>query len=469
MKFAEHSLAWITAGLCALLLLPALFMDGMFMDGVLYASVSRNYAEGYGTFWFPYFSEIFYRDFHEQPPLMFFLQGTFMKVLGTGMYTERIYSLIAALISIFLVHRCWTIVRGNGKTGWLPVLAWFIMPVTFWAYTNNVEECTMTLFVLAAMIHLLRAMHEHKRETLHLLLAGLWILLAGLTKGLQGMFLLAGPFVWWLTVRNTSFVRMVWHSVLVAAIPALFAVYAWFTPDVHASFDAYFTSRFSKTFSGITATTASRFHLLFELLLDTLPLLVVGTVLLLSFRKSRRFSAGWESSKKLVLFFLLVALTGILPLLVTLEQRGFYLVTALPYVALAFTLLVAPQAELLETRALQRRKLSAGLGVFGLVLLAGAVAATFFMAGKPRRDEANLHDLPLIAAQTGERTTLVASNVICSDWPFLCYAMRYHGLSFNNQSLPGYKWLLLEKADPEPVGYAKVDLRLTRFGLYEKR
>ncbi len=469
MKFAEHPLAWITAGLCALLLLPALFMDGMFMDGVLYASVSRNYAEGFGTFWFPYFSETFYTDFHEQPPLMFFLQGTFMKVLGTGLYTERIYCLIAAVISVFLVHRCWTVVRGSGKTGWLPVLAWFIMPVTFWAYTNNVEECTMTLFVLAAMIHFLRAAHERKRETFHLLFAGLWILLAGLTKGLQGMFLLGAPFVWWLTVRNTSFVRMIGQSLLVAAIPALFVLYAWFTPDVHASFEAYFTSRFSKTFSGVTATTASRFHLLFELLLDTLPLIVVGTVLLLSFRKSRRFPAGWESSKKLVLFFLLVALTGILPLLVTLEQRGFYLVTALPYVALAFTLLVAPQAELLETRALQRRKLSAGLGVFGLVLLAGAVAATFFMAGKPRRDEANLHDLPLIAAQTGERATLSASNVICSDWPFLCYAMRNHGLSFNNQQLVQYKWLLLEKGDPEPVGYKKVEVPLVRFSLYGKK
>ena len=33
-------------------------MDGMFMDGVLYASVSNNLAQGYGSLWFLKFSEL---------------------------------------------------------------------------------------------------------------------------------------------------------------------------------------------------------------------------------------------------------------------------------------------------------------------------------------------------------------------------------------------------------------------------
>jgi hypothetical protein len=75
-------------------------MGGMFMDGVLYASVSKNYALGFGTFWEPYFSATNYRDFHEQPPLLFFLQGLFCKMFGVAFYTaalaEKIQQKIAA-------------------------------------------------------------------------------------------------------------------------------------------------------------------------------------------------------------------------------------------------------------------------------------------------------------------------------------------------------------------------------------
>ena len=33
------------------LVLPVLIMDGMFMDGVLYACVSKNLANGFGSMW----------------------------------------------------------------------------------------------------------------------------------------------------------------------------------------------------------------------------------------------------------------------------------------------------------------------------------------------------------------------------------------------------------------------------------
>ncbi len=51
------------------ILTPSLFTDGMFMDGTIYAVISRNLAEGNGTFWNLYFSDTVFPVFSEHPPL----------------------------------------------------------------------------------------------------------------------------------------------------------------------------------------------------------------------------------------------------------------------------------------------------------------------------------------------------------------------------------------------------------------
>ena len=444
-------------------------MDGMFLDGMLYASVSKNYAQGYGTFWEQFFSTTSPGAFHEQPPLMFFLQGMFFKVLGDGMYTERIYCLVAALINALLIYRCWKIVRPSPGTGWLPVLFWFTMPVTFYAFINNLEENTMSVFVLAAMLHLLRALHLKQRETFHLLLAGVMILLAGLTKGVQGMFLLSAPFFWWLCVRNTDFLTMLKQSLLVALIPALFVLYAWFTPGAHASFEAYFTSRYVSTFNHVNDTSGSRFHILYELLLDVLPLLMMLTIILVATTRKKGFFTGWNDQKKLILFFMLSAFAGIFPLMATLEQRGFYLVTALPFIAIASALFIAPNIELVREKLATRRRTSAFLSALGVFITIGAIISTFFLAGKPKRDSDKLHDLPLIAARTGERKTILITKNIYRDWGFSTYAMRYHSLSVTDNATLAGEWLVLEKNDAVPDGYQPVLLPTARYLLFRKR
>ena len=56
------------------LTLPVIIQDGMFMDGMLYTCVSKNLANGIGSFWFPVFSKFGFgglTTFHEHPPLIF--------------------------------------------------------------------------------------------------------------------------------------------------------------------------------------------------------------------------------------------------------------------------------------------------------------------------------------------------------------------------------------------------------------
>ena len=49
---------WLLGGvLFAALMLPKLLSEDVFFDGLLYASISRNLAEGFGDYWSPRFSD----------------------------------------------------------------------------------------------------------------------------------------------------------------------------------------------------------------------------------------------------------------------------------------------------------------------------------------------------------------------------------------------------------------------------
>src|SRR4051812_39797406 len=100
--FRIATLAAFIAILC-----PTLFQDGMFMDGLLYAAIGKNFSQGLGTWWNLYFSHCWGSDYHEQPPMLFWLQAAFFRLFGTGFWVERLYSLLAAIANAFVISLIW--------------------------------------------------------------------------------------------------------------------------------------------------------------------------------------------------------------------------------------------------------------------------------------------------------------------------------------------------------------------------
>jgi 4-amino-4-deoxy-L-arabinose transferase-like glycosyltransferase len=461
----RYSLAWLVAGLCAAVLLPTLFMRGMFFDGVFYANISMNFAAGESTFWEPKCSNTFYAVCHEQPPLFFLLQGAFFYVLGNSFLTERIYDLAAALLSVWLLLRVLK-ATGHGQSGWMAVLCWMMMPVTFWAFNNNVIEGTLGVFTLAAMLHVLRALHEGKAEMLHLLLAGVWIAAAGLTKGAQGMFLLAAPGLWWLVMRSNSFVAMLRQTALVLAVPLAVVAFCWFNDAAHRSFASYFESRLMSTFAGLNSTDRGRFHQLYELLLNVLPVMGIAALLFMLMRKkAQKHAAG---TLRLAAFMLAAGLSGILPLMVTLEQRGFYLVTALPLVAIAFALVLHPYTTALQQQFSQRVGLSRIVSVAGITIFAGAVIASIVLCGSYKRDEQKLRDLEA-AAEIIPHGSIIGNSANPFDWTLVQNAWRFYHISVAFPETPAPKWLLLPRGEQAPEGFVVVPCGLRELELWRQR
>jgi 4-amino-4-deoxy-L-arabinose transferase-like glycosyltransferase len=456
----------LVIALCAALLLPALFMDGMFMDGLIYTCVGKNLAAGQGTFWDPFFSATYMSSYHEQPPLMFALEAGFFRVFGESLYTERIYCLfmcIACWLALRMIWRAlWPAESAERKIFWLPALLFFISPVTFYAYTNNVEEATMVVFALLAAAFIFRGLRAEKNTVRWFMLGGVALIASSMCKGFQGLFPLVIPLVWWFCVRDIPLRKALIASGIVIAVPLVFYVLISLYEPARNSYAQYFHDRIYATFNVQgAATTHSRFFLLYELLLDLLPALAIGSVLLLISRR-QKIAAGKEA-----LAFFLIGMAGILPLMVTLEQRGFYLVTGLPFVTTAVALFCTAGAKKIDLAFQHKRMLRIAVLAAGIVLLAGTSAATVFLAGTPKRDAALLADVKLIGENCGRNTVLSAGESTWTVWSLQGYLVRYYNIALSRSDTTAAFYIVHQEAAP-PAGYTKVPLGTQEFHLYAK-
>lgn len=136
LQFNKHTyLLILVLAIGTLIIVPGLLMEGMFMDGQQYAFVAKNYANGKGTFWFPFLSQSWctapHSGFLEHPPLFYFLESFSFKLFGNSIYAERVFSLIMLVLNGFLIRAIWNLVTNKeiAKFTWLPLFFFFGIPI----------------------------------------------------------------------------------------------------------------------------------------------------------------------------------------------------------------------------------------------------------------------------------------------------------------------------------------------------
>src|SRR5919198_3091650 len=135
----RYPLVFLVISLYCLLVLPRMLSYGMFMDGVVYASIARNMAENYGSFWQPYYTATAYPTFYEHPPLGFWLQSWAYRLCGDSVYVEAWWGCGVGFLILLGLGGIWRRLpppAGAGLGTWVPLLLFTIMPMTSWAFSN---------------------------------------------------------------------------------------------------------------------------------------------------------------------------------------------------------------------------------------------------------------------------------------------------------------------------------------------
>ncbi|HTA62933.1 MAG TPA: glycosyltransferase family 39 protein [Bacteroidia bacterium] len=456
-----------------MLIISQLVQDGMFMDGMLYTAVGKNLSDGLGTFWNPHFSKISMSSFHEQPPLYFGLLAIFYKVFGTSMYVERFFVFVFYTLTLVYICKLWEkIFIANAKIAkhtWLPVLFYSVIPVCFWAYTNHVEEVVMCAFATMAIYYAYIALFLNEKIILNLVLSGCFIFLASLTKGVQGLFPIGCAAFYWLVTKNSSFKKAALYSFILVGVPAIiYGVLILCNYYVYLSFETYFTNRFVKTFNNYYATTNNRFEIIIRLITELLPIFSVSILIKFFARKHKLQDENVTENKKKLWWLLFVGLSGSLPLAITTEQRGFYLVTALPYFALVISVWLAPTLiYLLDKIKIEKtgfKFFSYGMAVFFFV----SIGYTVSQIGNFSRDKDLLTDIYAIGAVVPKGEIISVPKQTSDEWDIQGYFIRYFYISVDGTKNQ-HPYFMMQKNLPDslvPVGYKLYPLKSTRLNLY---
>ena len=410
-------------GLFLVLVSNSLLTEGMFFDGVTYASISRNMAEGQGTFWNPYYTQTVYPEFRQHPPLALGMEALVFKAFGDHLWVEKTYSVLMFFLSALLIALIWKRTTNNLRWAWLPLLFWLAMPLVTWSVTNNLLENTMSVFVLLSVY--LMIISYQRNHKFWLMLSAVTLLLAFLSKGFTGLFPLVFPILYCAFDQKRKWIQGPIDSlILVVSLAVFTGVLFLVFPQSLPYFKDYI--QLQVIGGGLhEVTVTSRFYIVFSLLQQLIvPFMMALTLVILKIKnKSNKKIFEFPPDRAWFYIFLILGLLGVLPIMVSVKQRDFYMLAALPFFALACGHITLSMLTLWLPKITPSVRKWMTLGACCIMLLGLVLNAVHI--GKYGRDEALIEEVKQRIAEADGKNTIEISPDEYTQWAMHAYYMRY--------------------------------------------
>jgi hypothetical protein len=466
MRFKHFPFYLIVLALFLGIISPAMFSDGMFLDGVTYAAISKNLAHGLGSFWDLHYTKTLYPHFHEHPPLAMGLQSLLFRGFGDSLLIERFYSLATFMITGLILAVTWVRVadKATSSLAWLPLLFWVTIPLVTWAAPNNILENTLMIFTGLSVFFILES--QVRNRFLFLSLAGIMLFLGFLTKGFVALFPLTLPaWIWIFRTGGTLKRSFLDTSVLTAALVIPFLLMFLVMPESRDSLITYLNIQVLGSLREVR-NVDTRLFILGRLILELLPGTVLVLIMVLSTRKQRNV----QLLQRWFYLFVALGLSGVLPIMISLKQRGFYILAAFPYFALALALLTAPRVKILLDKMDVRTR---GFGLFrftGILLLAVSLTLITLQYNRVGRDRELIGDITLLKEVIPEGATIAVPSELCENWSLHAYLQRYATISLDCHRPFNSSYLLVPAGFDQaiPPMYIRHGVTLHGYVLYVK-
>jgi hypothetical protein len=442
----------LVVALMAAFFLPNLLTTGLFGDGLVYAVVSRNLAAGQGSWWSLYYSDTIFAPFAEHPPLLFWLESCWFRLLGDHPFTEKTFSVLLSLPMAFSLAYFWKKLQQTQKKPVLgpafPLFLWLIIPGVHWAYPNNMIENLLVLWTSwAVWLGIYRPNWQKS------LLAGLLIFLAVMTKGVVGLFPLAVFGLYKLCYWPSS-----WRAAIVRTGLALTSLLVAFgllmlLPAAKTYWQQYVDVQLLATLQGERlvqdhVVEQARFtiirHFFAELLNPLLVLIIMG-----AFLSFKRFAL--KDARTLLFLLLGIVLAGTLPLLISPKQHAFYLLPVFPWLALALALIGSDFAYQWQQRILKNNYAGRLLNSFSILLLCASIVAMVYRAGETGRDE-DLQQMVHVYAEKCGSERIGLDQSLLAKHSIQGYFQRFYGISLALADSNSQYWLASPN-QPVPAGF----------------
>jgi hypothetical protein len=281
----------------------------------------------------------------------------------------------------------------------------------------------------------------------------------------------AFPFFYWLFYRREGFLKMFFHTALLILATALPIALFYFLSD---DANAYMTNYFQKQIvwnSQHEATVNSRFAILGDFLRSVLPPLLIA-VLITGFAYAKKQPLTLlRANQKPALLYLCITLSGVLPIMISLKQSSFYILTVFPFFAIALALLLLPVME----RFLNKPQIGTvwfrSFTIIVCCFFIAALSVAIFRMNKIGRDNNKISDCyKIIEAIGGDRSINICPELY-NDWSLHGYYARYGNISLIPYTDSGYGYFLTNPSChiPAPGEYTEINLSLKEYRLFIKK
>jgi 4-amino-4-deoxy-L-arabinose transferase-like glycosyltransferase len=451
----------------------------MYIDGVWYAVIAQNLSVGKGTFWLPQFSETIFQNFHEHPPLVFWLQSHFFKLLGNHWFTERVFCFVQYMVTALLISYLWTKMfkdRPRIQQWWImPLLLWQVNLASYYFLPANLLENSLVIFDLLSIILLWKVI-EHNHVFFHLLGAAFCLILCFLSKGLVGLFPIGFLGLYWLIFRSNSIFRIIFQtSLLIMFSLCILGLLFWWQPLAFESLSNYWDIQVLASLKGerrLYFFRDSRFYILGQLALVLLPMIimVILNIGMIRFWKKMDLHIGsfFKSKEgKLIQVFFLIGLSASLPLIVSPRQALPYLLPSIPFFSLAFGGFAAHLLDdWWQIFMIKRGRFIPVLNkVLGFLVIGVLVLCLTKLKTPNNRDSDIINDVEKIGSVIGKNQVISSNHY---DMYISGYLMRHNNISLdtlNHQHL----YFITPKNQPLKLNnYEQIDIKTQIFDLYKK-
>ncbi len=442
MNFKTPTLPFyfLIIGVFLIIISPHLLSHGMFMDGLIYSTIAKNMSAGLGSFWHPYYTATYAPDFHGHPPLAFGIQSLFYSAFGDSRFVDKLYSILTFAIVGFIMLKIWKIF--HYKNAWVPLFLWLMTPAIIWASCNNLLENTLTIFTSLSIFFYFKS--QSAKKYFFLFLAGLMLSLGFLTKGPVAFFPWTLPFLTWLVLKEKTTFNMLIESttMLLCTIVPLILLMLLF-PQAKLSLQQYIQTELMHGILNVK-TVDSRFFIIKRLISELIPAIGVCMILLFFMRLKKFDIHISKATYKHAVLFILLGLTGVLPVIITMKQSGFYIQATYPCFAIGIAIFINPFIDfLLKDLKYESTKFFTfkwiGYGVFTVGVLLSLYHISHFS-----REERKLKDIYLIIPEIPAHSIINIHPKMWDDWSLYGYFERYKNISLDVDLAHKREYLLIQ-------------------------
>lgn len=438
-----------------------LFSDGMFMDGLYYSTIGRNMSEGIGSFWSPILTDTFGNPFYGHPPMAFRLQSVLFSIFGDSIQVERFYSLLCFVITAYFLVKIWRFITGKMDYAWLPLILWLICSKVLWAASNNILENTVSMFIYPAIFFMLKA--TRSGVFLNTLIAGFLVFCAVLSKGFVALYVWA--FVFFYALFNEELkigksIAMTFLFIFGTLLPLTLVFFL--LPDARLFIQNYMNTQILSSMDSVQ-TVSTRWFIVGEFFKNIAIPVVLSAIVV--FLIKRKYESPLNLKYKSALPFFITALCGVIPVMITMKQRSFYISTVYPLFAIGLALILLP---VLKQKLDHWEDKKGGVQKLALPLLVLCFMNIGIQMKRVGRDKKMIHDVRLILNELEPHTTIDLCPKLRTRWSLYGYFMRYGYVSLKSNSNENQYYLGMKSCAPDSKIYDEVDLDLQWFRLYKK-